>query len=120
MPARAMPADRLRAPAWGWAGTAGELLESPDAELLAGLEQHHRSLFSVGPSGSQLNAWRSSIVYLRDALRAASGSLEVGPWGIALEYELPLEGGRRPDAVVLAGSGVVVVEFKESSHLNLA
>src|SRR4051794_28152278 len=109
MPARAMPPNSLRAPAWGLAGTAGELLESSEADLLEGLEQHHRSLFSVSASGSQVNAWRSSIAYLRDALRIASRSLEAGRWGIALEYELPLEGGRRPDAVVLAGSGVVVV-----------
>lgn len=32
---------------------------------------------------------------------------------MAFEYELPLEGGRRPDVVVLAGETVVVLEFKQ-------
>ena len=34
-------------------------------------------------------------------------------WGVAFEFELPLENGRRPDVVVLAGDTIVVVEFKQ-------
>ncbi len=33
-------------------------------------------------------------------------------WSLVLEYELPLEGGRRPDVVVLAGQALAVLEFK--------
>jgi len=33
-------------------------------------------------------------------------------WFIVLEYELPREGGRRPDLVVLASGRIIVVEFK--------
>ena len=31
---------------------------------------------------------------------------------LILEYELPFEGGRRPDAVLLLGGAIVVLEFK--------
>jgi hypothetical protein len=33
-------------------------------------------------------------------------------WSVVFEFELPLEGGRRPDVVVLAGEAVLVIEFK--------
>lgn len=33
-------------------------------------------------------------------------------WSVAFEFELPLESGRRPDVVVLAGDAVLVIEFK--------
>ncbi len=37
---------------------------------------------------------------------------QAGDWGLVFEYELPLEGGRRPDVVLLAGGAVIVLEFK--------
>jgi len=36
-------------------------------------------------------------------------------WSVVFEYELPLEGGRRPDVVVLAGRSLVVIEFKSTA-----
>jgi hypothetical protein len=41
-------------------------------------------------------------------------------WGLVFEYELPREGGRRPDAVILAGEAVLVLEFKGSPVLSRA
>jgi schlafen family protein len=37
-------------------------------------------------------------------------------WSLVFEYELPLEGGRRPDVVVLAGQTIVVLEFKSADR----
>jgi DUF2075 family protein len=42
---------------------------------------------------------------------------------LVLEYELPFEGGRRPDVVLLLGGAIVVLEFKgspavEQAHLD--
>jgi hypothetical protein len=56
--------------------------------------------------------WARQLNILREALAQCSGS---GGWGLVLEYELPFEGGRRPDVVVLAGQNIVVLEFKESA-----
>lgn len=58
---------------------------------------------------------------LRTAL-ASAGALHVNTnrWGVVLEYELPLEGGRRPDAIILAGNTLFVIEFKETPALSLA
>jgi hypothetical protein len=43
----------------------------------------------------------------------ASRRPDIGDWGIAFEYELPRERGRRPDVVILAGYSVLVLEFKD-------
>jgi hypothetical protein len=37
----------------------------------------------------------------------------VQDWGIAFEYELPRERGRRVDVAILAGESVVLLEFKD-------
>ena len=47
---------------------------------------------------------------LNSASRAA-------PWVVVFEYELPRERGRRPDVVILTGSQVLVLEFKETERL---
>ena len=40
--------------------------------------------------------------------------------GIAFEYELPREGGRRPDVVIVTPTDVVVLEFKQKDHAGVA
>jgi hypothetical protein len=54
---------------------------------------------------------------LVSAQRLMDGASE---WGVILEWELPFEGGRRPDAVVLAGAMVVIIEFKDSTASSAA
>jgi hypothetical protein len=39
--------------------------------------------------------------------------------GAILEYELPREGGRRPDVIFLQDSAVLVIEFKNKTRVNL-
>ena len=41
-------------------------------------------------------------------------------WAVVFEYELPRERGRRPDVVILTGSQVIVLEFKESGRCSAA
>ena len=53
---------------------------------------------------------------MREALeRCVRANVEAYEWSVAFEYELPLEGGRRPDVVVFAGSTICVLEFKSAS-----
>lgn len=105
---------------WGWAGTTSEFLELSEDEFLRVLARHHGQLFGTVPSFSQLQAWRTEYPVVVDALRMAEPLMVgVDEWGLAFEYELPLEGGRRPDLVVLAGSVVIVVEFKQETAIGV-
>lgn len=98
---------------WGWAGTASEFLTAPSEEWLGSLTQHHQRLLGIRPSGFQVDVWREEWPAMTDALRTCvSNDAAAADWGIVFEYELPLEGGRRPDVVVLAGGTVIVLEFK--------
>lgn len=100
---------------WGWAGTVEAFLEIPAPVLLESLEEHHARLMHEQPSSSQRAAWASEHAAMTQALRDVAIAVpEAGRWSIVFEYELPMEGGRRPDVVVLAGDAVVVLEFKES------
>ncbi len=106
---------------WGWAGSVEQFLEASDVAWIEALAEHHLALMMQPPSGSQLAAWRDELRVMRASLRdvciAAPYATE---WSIVFEYELPLEGGRRPDVVVLAGAAVVVIEFKGAPRLEPA
>jgi hypothetical protein len=66
-----------------------------------------------------VEAWIEEISVLKSALRdlaiSKSSSLK---WSIVLEYELPLEGGRRPDVIILGPNKVFVLEFKQDPVLQ--
>lgn len=85
------------------------------------LEEHLFGLLKLHAAGSQISAWREEIEILRTALRdSARSRVDLLHWGVVLEYELLLEGGRRPDVVLLTGSNVVSMEFKSTGHINVA
>jgi len=106
---------------WGWAGTVGEFLSLSRETWLTSLARHHEGLMQVPPSRSQTAAWVSEHQALSSALRDVSLAVPAATeWGIAFEFELPLEGGRRPDVVVLAGAAVVVLEFKDTARAEQA
>jgi hypothetical protein len=101
-------------PTWGWAGSVAEFLSIPAPVWRASLEQHHRELMRVTASPSQLAAWDDEGGVMRATLRdACVADPTAVRWSVIFEFELPLENGRRPDVVVLAGSSVVVLEFKQ-------
>lgn len=72
-------------------------------------------------AGSQVDAWSEEIDVLRAGFRdlaiARPDSLN---WGIVLEYELPLEGGRRPDVIITAPNKILVLEFKQDPSISRA
>ncbi len=59
-----------------------------------------------------------------EILRSVLGDHQPDPrakdWAVIFEYELPRERGRRPDVVILTGSQVLVLEFKETAALQRA
>jgi DUF2075 family protein len=91
-----------------------EFLALPPARWRQSLEQHHRGLLNEHPSRSQLIAWDEEGAIMRASLRdVCVAEPTATSWGVAFEFELPLENGRRPDVVVLAGQSIVVLEFKQ-------
>ena len=106
----------------GWAGTFREFLDTPPSLIEASLERHIADLFGMGGASSlQSSAWEEEIELLRNSLRdlsiARPDSLQ---WSLILEYELPLEGGRRPDAIILGPQELYVLEFKQDPDLQRA
>lgn len=66
------------------------------------------------PGPLQVAAWADSYQVLVHAWSTLAQTVpEAAAWTFIFEYELPREGGRRPDLVLLAQSTVVVIEFKQ-------
>jgi DUF2075 family protein len=104
---------------WGWSGTVREFLNATPEKWLASLSEHHRRMFARQPAGAQRDAWSEEYEVLTAALRIVCvAKPEATRWGVVFEYELPLEGGRRPDVVLLAGGAIAVLEFKSTPRLN--
>ena len=100
----------------GWFGSVETFLDQDQQTLVDALEQHHKDLLGMGSAGSQDVAWRDEIEILREALRTCvNDDGAAALWSIILEFELPLEGGRRPDAVILTGGSIAVLEFKQAA-----
>lgn len=102
---------------YGWAGTASDLLATDPRTQAHTLGEQHRAHYPDRASREQQNAWEHELEWLAAALHVVDGS---SGWGVVLEYELPFEGGRRPDAIILAGDAVLVLEFKEATGVSRA
>jgi hypothetical protein len=102
---------------YGWAGSVADFLSLTEPQFLASLDSHHRTLWNVPAAGSQRKAWGDEFLVMGGALRACLQALplEAAGWSVIFEFEMPFEGGRRPDVVVLAGEALVVLEFKSSA-----
>jgi hypothetical protein len=98
-------------------GTAGELVALDPTATLHHLSEQHQALYRDHPSSGQRTAWVSELHWLTGSLRSVERTRD---WGVILEYELPFEGGRRPDALVLTGTSVLVLEFKQSFAIDRA
>ncbi|MFM7223814.1 MAG: DNA/RNA helicase domain-containing protein, partial [Actinomycetota bacterium] len=86
-------------------------------QWIAALTGHHQRLWSTNPAGSQVDAWRVEHGTMTTAFHQC---VEADPddapdWSVIFEYELPMEGGRRPDVIVLVGASLVVLEFKSTA-----
>lgn len=103
----------------GWSGSVRTFMDQPQSLIEQSLESHLQGLLGFNAAGSQVEAWLEEIEVLRRAFRDLSISkpscLE---WSVVLEYELPLEGGRRPDVIVLGPNKIYVLEFKQDPVLQ--
>lgn len=101
--------DYLRQPTKSfWAGTIRAFLEEGILPLTGELARRV-GLTHAGNEIQQIKAWERQIEIIRAAFLALNGLGD--DWGVLLELPL-LRLGRRLDAIILARSTVVVVEFK--------
>ena len=108
----------------GWSGTIAEFLAVPHKDFQNSLIDHVRQLFAHKETekleeilASQVRAWNDEYQHLYTAFSTLTKEQpHTSNWGVIFEYELPQEGGRRPDVIVLAGNTVVVLEFKMKNH----
>jgi hypothetical protein len=108
-------------PSCGWWGTVSEFLGLDQAELVDALRGRHFDLMGMPPDGGQVDAWRGEYRILAKSLsEIVRQAPQASRWVVVFEYELPRERGRRPDVVILTGSQVIVLEFKESDLLQRA
>ena len=96
-----------RTAGYGWLGTVGDFLSlSPETWLDSTVAQHQR-LYHRPPTQTQRQTWQDTAAVLSEAL----GHPHQRSWVLIFEYELPREGGRRPDVLLLAGEQIWVMEF---------
>lgn len=89
-----------------------ELLAAPPDQVLGRLAQLYADLGFSSLHTAAIDAWKDQIPILKDAVRElVAARPDAGEWSLLLEYVLPMR-DRRPDAVILAGPAVFVLEFK--------
>ena len=103
---------------YGWASTIKDFLNTPNSVIQSQLESHLVGLLGFNSaSGLQTSAWEEELTLVQIALREVSiARADLLDWAVIFEYELPLEGGRRPDVIVLGHEAIYILEFKQD-HL---
>jgi hypothetical protein len=103
----------------GWSGSIRNFLDQPKSLIEESLEEHLRGLLGMNAANSQIEAWLEEIEVLKSSFRdLAISKIESLDWSVVLEFELPLEGGRRPDVVILGPHKIFVLEFKQDPVLQ--
>ncbi|MBI3637695.1 MAG: DUF2075 domain-containing protein [Candidatus Rokubacteria bacterium] len=103
---------------YGWAGSTADLLSTTAASVVEQLRRAHTTHYGESPGLSQHSAWEHQVACLRTTFDTLSSA--ASGWGIVLEYELPFEGGRRADVVLLARDTVMPLEFKDAPSFSAA
>ena len=103
----------------GWSGSVRTFLDQPKSLVETKLQEHLLGLLGMNPSNSQFEAWIEEIDVLRQSFRdLAIARIDCLEWSLIMEFELPLEGGRRPDVIILGPGRIFVLEFKQDPILN--
>jgi hypothetical protein len=103
----------------GWSGSIRNFLDQPKSLIEESLESHLRGLLGMNAANSQIEAWLEEIEVLKSAFRdLAVSKVDSLEWSVVLEFELPLEGGRRPDVIILGPQKIFVLEFKQDPILQ--
>ena len=98
----------------GYCSEISEFLDVSYSDWLGQLQNHHSQCMNEPANQSQIKAWKNSFKVLqRELPKLIEYHPDSDQWSILFEYELPREGGRRPDVVILGQGTVYVIEFKD-------
>lgn len=99
---------------YGWMGSIATFLELPVLDWLETLSDNYHQLYQHRATTTQRQAWLDCGEILHTQLaQLVNQRSESGDWTLIFEYELPREGGRRPDLVLLGAGQILVFEFKQ-------
>ncbi len=102
---------------YGWFGSIAQFLQIPLLSWLETLSANYQALYQQRATATQKQAWQDCSEILQAQFTQLVPTRPDGAdWTLVFEYELPREGGRRPDLVLLAAGQVLVVEFKQKSQ----
>lgn len=115
-------ADALpEAPRFGWMGSIADFLDRSPDQWLEQLSTHYQQLYQQRPAPTQMQAWQDCGEISSEQLAIlVQHRSESQDWTLIFEYELPRQGGRRPDLVLLAGGRILVLEFKQKRYPSLS
>ncbi|MER3433652.1 MAG: hypothetical protein C4288_09495 [Leptolyngbya sp. ERB_1_1] len=106
---------------YGWFGSIANFLACSPADWLETLKANYQALYQQRSTGTQQQAWGDCEKILRSQFSLLVKSRpDSQSWTLIFEYELPGEGGRRPDLVLLGAGQILVFEFKQKAALSNA
>jgi hypothetical protein len=92
----------------GWLSTYPVFRNTATDTIVVSLQK-----FLEETNPTQLSSWKSSVAVAQRETGLVLDEVDTArEFSAVLEYELPREGGRRPDVVALQNGVVVVIEFK--------
>jgi DUF2075 family protein len=92
--------------------TLADFRMADDAQVLGALTASVASTGIQATRTTQIDSWEQQVHILRDtATELIDACPAAASWHLILEYELPRR-QKRPDAVLLAGDVILVIEFK--------
>jgi hypothetical protein len=95
----------------GWVSDVAGFINEHPTQIL-----DHLTKFVKNPGPLQIEAWNSSIKWLKESLRKLVAlNPNASSFCLLMEYEIPRE-SRRCDVVLLCGQLVLVLELKEKSR----
>jgi hypothetical protein len=98
----------------GWYGSISNFLSTTKNIWLQKLSTYHQTFLNEPASKTQEKAWENCYSVLQSVFTDDQlNNPTVHDWPCIFEYELPRERGRRPDVIILTGSQVLVLEFKD-------
>ena len=99
---------------YGWFGSIAAFLELPVLDWLETLSANYHQLYQHRATTTQQQAWLDCGEILHTQLaQVVNQRSNSEDWTLIFEYELPREGGRRPDLVLLGAGQILVFEFKQ-------
>lgn len=106
---------------YGWIGTVAQFVELRLAAWQESLNASYQALYQQRVTATQNQAWQDcgEILQAQLAQLLPTRSDSAG-WTLIFEYELPREGGRRPDLVLLGAGQILVFEFKQKTKPSQA